>query len=1651
MRKLIKTQIVAHTEKFLKEADKLKKIKDFVESCIKNTKIRKGRNLNSNSISFWAASIETTESGFNYILSSSLSEYDINKNVTGEAKNIINSMSELLSSYSYFNPSKEFKIVYEKSPVSLLARAVGSSFLYLKFIISFTEKSLLLQQIKNNVGDVKKERLESLLFEAISYFVKNNWNGFPPIYDSDFKITPISNPGTYKTAENDFIYLPRITNSNFENFKKQLSDGSSKNSIIYLDEKSQNIFYFNSRNIFGSYSYTGYVSISDKDIISFLDSPYTFLFESHSSGLGRHYAWGTFYTSLTDKYLSIFKKEEIAGSLNKAIKKELDTDVYINTIPTVGDIVFSYPEEAKNLAKELSDLCEQRYNDKQIQPLTYLKFKGDIEFFKLCTNNPYAIKKQILQKKLEFESITSDSLPPLPNFNQEISLFPHQAEAIAKLGISDTAIIDSSVGSGKTIILIGDIINLLNQGKIKRPLVVVPGTLVPQWISQIKFVSDNKLNAIPITTEIVSNWGQEHLEQVVQNAPINTIFVTTYSFLCTSKYVVDPITQDISYGGMEWVKSIVNCDFLVCDESHKIKHLTTDANKALTILGSTLKYKRIATGTLINNKPEDLIGQTKFLDPSIIGNTSDFKAKYYYGKGILKKDFAKQCRNDIKNSINYLVYRKKDYAPLLPKVKYEKFFVDMSDVQRKIYRDMVTNIIYEIKNDEALRNAWEKLTDDDNDDLNIPPQILAKFAKLEQYLTAPELYKLTQQIGGQEYISPKVKKMDELIQDSIKKDGKVIVAVHYKESARHLMKYSKYSEQGVYYDASNKNSLYRFINDDSCKVLYAVVNSLKEGLNLQVANRIIIADIDWTPGNAEQLEARINRPYLRWKDGKAENLNKNKTVYISLVLANDSADVAKYIFQNYKRVRNTRTMEDCPIAELVKPDFSELGLVARIGDPLVGGQKNLDLIKSFEEWQENEIDAVRQQGNLKFKKPKIIKDIDNSKKMFDIPWVSGMDLPINTSLGEIPLAEYAEQFDEFCISRLINDIKDKVIGKVVRTEFGYGTIVNTTKSGKVKIKQFNSKKSSFTYSIYATIIAPDITEKTAKQLQAKENVKQEHGYIINVKQKNDLINKELSKLNDSIVIDGYGEIKFPDGKVTVQKVNEVLKPFEITLIVKYSEKPLYKLKDIRTKKRSSILNIKKPSDKTFSEWVQLALDFRNKLDNVKQLEDKLESKVEIPSGKATFNKLSEFLLSYDFKIKRRQVKVGFEYKLYDITTNTTSKTLDVKRTSELSFDEWLNMCMELRKLGMSKQTRLSDISIKIPSGKATFIKVCELFRPYNVTLGRKVLGRKNYSYYLVDKFSKRRSTLSIKKPSEYTFEDWIKILLNFKNNVESDLVKSGMLTPQLQKEVPSTDEPLEPLKMVKESDSISVTSKDNTESDTELDTESNDNEFDFDDSAKLDDTNSEPYLNDFDQDVSDTDIEEEEEEEEEESDNAIEVYSGVYNGILAISVPTSDIDSEKLLNLGFKDVPEIWMYKVKSKNKGYKILEALQKKFKISDRCVTEINTILNNIVNKKYVQTFPANEVRNWLKLTRKPAPKGTLRLYPYVVDKDVYLVADVKTHKGVNLSNYLFTKQDKFHIYFAINKNDFKNTIHKIKNILTITNWDNLVLNCKRLKVSI
>lgn len=684
------------------------------------------------------------------------------------------------------------------------------------------------------------------------------------------------------------------------------------------------------------------------------------------------------------------------------------------------------------------------------------------------------------------------------------ALMPHQVRGAKRLAKSPNfAILAVDAGGGKTAACIFDYLKELGKGNIRRALIMCPPHLVAQYVKEFLYFTDSRINVIAVTTYTIRRHTLEGLARLLEQAPPNTVVVTDYD-LARGKSKA-PImgygpTPTRYYPVVEMLRSFA-FDYVFCDESHFLKG-TTSRQAAVARLISEIPYKRLASGTLAPNLITDLLQQIALLDPTVMPR-GEFLAKYALeikGNKVTKwkPGYEAELMAELKQNIVWVQTKRKEWAALLPKLKEESHFVDLTDNQQEVYdtilREVVDNLRKAAMNNAALRalimgkpageeggeegdegegnggdDDEEGGDEEDIETIDVDALLKPYLARLEQFVVAPgaDVYGGTV-LSGEDLLSPKVIQIEEIIRNHLAAGipGKILIFTNYVASAEAI--YNGFSpdirKQTILYTASNKEADgARFERDEGKQIMVGVELSMNTGLNLQFCSRLIRVDSVWTPGSLEQGNSRIQRPNVK----KAEH---REFVYIDWVLGQRTIDITKQAFLLQKQVQIAKFDEaDNPRFKAIPlpPAFPmSLDVIetsnSTTSEALIPYFESYAAVKyaTFDEYDDyrrnhpEDLDPVT--GLMRMSPLQRAPNLPNSSLMYRVPYVPGTELYKAEDLGLIRYDAYMkqdleEEDDEG------NEVEDegqraksraeleKMQGQAVHTEFGDGNIVGVSK------------------------------------------------------------------------------------------------------------------------------------------------------------------------------------------------------------------------------------------------------------------------------------------------------------------------------------------------------------------------------------------------------------------------------------------------------------------------------------------------------------------------------------------------------------------------------------------------------------------------------
>ncbi|MFZ3102156.1 MAG: DEAD/DEAH box helicase [Desulfitobacteriaceae bacterium] len=385
------------------------------------------------------------------------------------------------------------------------------------------------------------------------------------------------------------------------------------------------------------------------------------------------------------------------------------------------------------------------------------------------------------------------------------------------------ACLADDMGLGKTVQVIA-LLNYLRTKKPEKALLIVPASLIGNWMSEIaKFAPF--LNYYVIHPSENKNLEQKDSSCVEEY----DLFITTYGMLLKH----------------DWLKN-VTWDSLILDEAQAIKNPGTKQTKGVKQLKAS--YRIAMTGTPIENRLSDLWSLFDFLNKGLLGTAKEFT------------DFTRKLQE---SQAGYASLKRVVSPFILRRLKTDKSVI--SDLPEKIEMKTYTTLT---KKQVVLYN---KLVNDlklklvsAGDGIERKGLVLSSLMKLKQICNHPD------QFLGQSYYaeeeSGKYARLREICETISEKRERVLIFTQFKEITEPLKDFLEmvFQHQGLVLHGATtvtkrKDIVAKFQGSEYVPFLVLSIKAGGVGLNLTSANHVIHFDRWWNPAVENQATDRAFR------------------------------------------------------------------------------------------------------------------------------------------------------------------------------------------------------------------------------------------------------------------------------------------------------------------------------------------------------------------------------------------------------------------------------------------------------------------------------------------------------------------------------------------------------------------------------------------------------------------------------------------------------------------------------------------------------------------------------------------------------------------------------------------------------------------------
>jgi SNF2 family DNA or RNA helicase len=390
-----------------------------------------------------------------------------------------------------------------------------------------------------------------------------------------------------------------------------------------------------------------------------------------------------------------------------------------------------------------------------------------------------------------------------------VRLRPYQDDAADFLYERDRAMILAPVGAGKTAITLTAMQAMLNDGLVKRWLVVAPKRVCTDvW---------------PVEAPKWSN--------ITPALAVGTPAQRKAALASTASVVV------INYDNLDKLTSLAGFDGIVFDELTRLKNPSGKRFKALEKLLEPIKVRWGLTGSFTSNGLEDVFGQCKIIDQPLLGRAKGaFMQQYFI---CINRDFGQWT--PAPGALEQVMAR----------IKPATFVLDPGD-----YKDKLPPChVVETRVNLADRGPYEKMKRDYvvkfGDDRVIAQNAASVTTKLQQ-MASGFVYNREGPLPVHWFSSHKFDRLEELLDENQR--ANTIVFYTFQEELAELRRRFPHLQT-----LDDPNAISRW-NEGKIELLAAHPKSAQYGLNLQFGGNIMVfLSLPWSLVDFEQAIGRLHR------------------------------------------------------------------------------------------------------------------------------------------------------------------------------------------------------------------------------------------------------------------------------------------------------------------------------------------------------------------------------------------------------------------------------------------------------------------------------------------------------------------------------------------------------------------------------------------------------------------------------------------------------------------------------------------------------------------------------------------------------------------------------------------------------------------------
>jgi len=432
------------------------------------------------------------------------------------------------------------------------------------------------------------------------------------------------------------------------------------------------------------------------------------------------------------------------------------------------------------------------------------------------------------------------------NYKFKTKPYGHQLDALEASWNKEVFAYFMEMGTGKSKVLLDNAAILYDKGEINALLLIAPKGVYKNW-----YDSEIPTHLPDHVDKKIVLWKTSD-KSIKQKKILNTLFESGSDL----RILIMNVESFSSGDGADFAYKFLSAhpkSMIAIDEATTIKTPTSNRTRKIVALRNMCKYRRILTGSPVTKSPLDLYSQCQFLDPWLLGHESytTFKARYAETRKIQvngrQVEIITGYRHLQELSDKVVGFSKrilKEDCLDLPEKSYVKHYVELTDEQRKLYKQMKKEAI-------AFLNGK----------MQSSATVMTQLMRLHQ-ITCGHFTADDNTI--QDLPSSRLSELMNILENV---EGKTIIWSHYTHDVRRIIEEIKkvYGDDSVvdYYgqtdtDSRSKN-IKKFQTDDKCRFFVGTTHTGGYGITLTAGSNMIYFSNGYDLEKRQQSEARIDR------------------------------------------------------------------------------------------------------------------------------------------------------------------------------------------------------------------------------------------------------------------------------------------------------------------------------------------------------------------------------------------------------------------------------------------------------------------------------------------------------------------------------------------------------------------------------------------------------------------------------------------------------------------------------------------------------------------------------------------------------------------------------------------------------------------------